>query len=85
MDGRVRDLTLMLLYVTAWGEKTIDLESGDQVVALRSWKSYDWDAIDSLTEQGLIDGAHKAKSVWLTDEGVAEARQLLGRYGLDAG
>ena len=40
----------------------------------RAWKGYPWDALDFLFEGGLItDPARKAKSVALTDSGLAEA------------
>jgi hypothetical protein len=40
----------------------------------RAWKGYPWDALDFLFEGGLItDPARKAKSVALTDAGLAEA------------
>jgi hypothetical protein len=42
-----------------------------------AWKGFDWNAMDRLHERGLIsDPARKAKSVYLTDEGMAEAERL---------
>ncbi|WP_309243354.1 DUF6429 family protein [Caballeronia sp. CLC5] len=42
-----------------------------------AWKGFDWSAMDRLHERGLIsDPARKAKSVHLTDEGMAEAERL---------
>ncbi|MDE0392622.1 MAG: DUF6429 family protein [Rhodospirillales bacterium] len=36
----------------------------------RTWKSFDWDAMDRLHRKGLIsDPVSKAKSVVFTDEG----------------
>lgn len=43
----------------------------------RAWKSFDWDAMNRLHEKGYISNpVGKAKSVILTDEGVAEAERL---------
>lgn len=43
----------------------------------RAWKGYDWDALSRLHLRGLIaDPANKAKSVVLTDEGLAESTRL---------
>ncbi len=43
----------------------------------RAWKGHDWDALDRLHEKGMIgDPASKAKSVWLTEEGLAESERL---------
>jgi uncharacterized protein DUF6429 len=44
----------------------------------RVWKGFDWDAMDRLDEKGYItDPKGKAKSVCLTDEGLARAQRLL--------
>lgn len=43
----------------------------------RAWKSFDWEAMNRLHEKGLIaDPVNKAKSVALTEQGLAEARRL---------
>lgn len=42
----------------------------------RAWKSFDWDAMGRLYEQGFItDPVSKAKSVLLTEEGLREAER----------
>lgn len=44
----------------------------------RVWKGFDWNAMDRLHEKGYItDPKGKAKSVCLTDEGLARAQRLL--------
>ena len=46
----------------------------------RSWKGHDWDALGRLHEKGLIgDPVSKAKSVYLTPEGLAKSRELFDR------
>ena len=43
----------------------------------RSWKSFDWDAMNRLHEKGFISNPiGKAKSVVLTDEGIERSEQL---------
>ena len=43
----------------------------------RAWKGHDWDALDRLYRKGLIDNpVSKAKSVVLTDQGLAESERL---------
>ena len=45
---------------------------------VRAWKSFDWDAMERLHEQGYISNPRgKAKSVVFTDEGLRRADQLL--------
>jgi hypothetical protein len=45
--------------------------------SFRAWKGFDWDAMDRLYRKGLIyEPVGKAKSVMLTDEGLAESERL---------
>ena len=45
---------------------------------VRTWKGFDWDAMDRLHQKGYIsDPVGKAKSVLFTDEGLAESERLL--------
>ncbi len=70
---------------------TYDLErAGELVLALmqlglhegtRTWKSYDWSVLDDLFERGLITNPKsKAKSVALTEEGMALSRTMAEKY-----
>lgn len=48
---------------------------------IRSWKGYYFDNLDRLDEKGLIDKrSNKSKSVYLTDEGVVDAKKLCKKY-----
>jgi hypothetical protein len=63
-EDRIDQAVLALMYLT--------LHDG-----YRAWKGFDWDALDRLCEKGMIgDPKNKAKSVWLTDEGLAESERL---------
>jgi hypothetical protein len=65
---RADDLTLALMYLTLHDE-------------VRVWKGYSWDVLDHLFQQGLItDPRSKAKSVILTEEGLARSRALFQEY-----
>ncbi|TIX46046.1 MAG: hypothetical protein E5V36_03200 [Mesorhizobium sp.] len=56
---KIDDAVLGLLWLTLHEER-------------RAWKGLDWNALDRLYEKGLIaNPANKAKSVVLTDEGLA--------------
>lgn len=57
-------LTLLLIYLTSWDEK--DLVSNMR----RAWKSYDFETLDKLEEDGLISQSKTAKSVYLTEKGL---------------
>ena len=63
------------IYDAALAILSLTLHDGDRV-----WKGIDWDITDRLFEKGLIhDPKNKAKSLSLTPEGVAQARQILAR------
>ena len=43
----------------------------------RAWKGFDWDALDRLHQNGMIDDPRsKTKSVAFTEEGLREAERL---------
>ena len=67
---KIAKLTLLLIYLTSWEEK----ESGTSV--LRAWKGYDFDILDKLEEEGLITKSSTAKSLYLTEQGTAAAKNL---------
>lgn len=47
----------------------------------RAWKGFDWDTLDRLCEKKFIENPKgKAKSVVLTQEGLAESAQLFQKY-----
>lgn len=61
---RIDEAVLALLWLNLSGTGT-------------AWKGLDWSAMSRLHERGLIsDPIRKAKSVYLTDEGMAEAERL---------
>ena len=43
-------------------------------------KGYPFDALDELNEEGYIDGNKRAKSVFLTEEGLCKAKELMKKY-----
>jgi hypothetical protein len=65
---KVDEVVLALMYLT--------LHDGQ-----RAWKGFDWDTLDRLYEKGLIDNPRsKAKSVWLSEEGLAKSERLFEQY-----
>ncbi len=77
----VHDLTLALIYLTRFieDEKRDELR---QIRDFRAWKNYDWNTIDKLDEEGLVISKHGNKSLWITEDGVVKARELLERFGI---
>ncbi len=74
-DSLLEELTLLVLYLASWEEK---LPAGDTV--RRAWKGHVFKVLDRLQERGWIHQSRKAKSLYLTDEGVALATELEERY-----
>ncbi|GEM05672.1 hypothetical protein HMI01_26600 [Halolactibacillus miurensis] len=67
-------MSLLLLYLTSWEEE--GLPEGFK----RSWKGYPFEVLDALSADDLIRGGHRSKSVYLTENGVNEAKQLIKKY-----
>jgi hypothetical protein len=64
---KVDDYTLALLYLVTSKEK----------FGARAWKSFDWETMNRLHEKGYISNPKsKARSVALSEEGYARAREL---------
>ena len=61
---KIDETVLALLYLT--------LHDG-----VRAWKGHDWEALNRLHRKGMIlNPIGKAKSVVLTDQGLAESKRL---------
>lgn len=67
-EDKVDKMVLALMYLTLHDE-------------YRAWKGFDWDALNRLYEKGLIDNPRgKAKSVVLTNEGLARSEALFKQH-----
>lgn len=75
----LHDLSLMVLYLGSW------TEGKGALAQRRAWKSVDFGVLDQLRDEGLTYGSNRAKSVYLTREGVRRARELLVAHGMDPG
>lgn len=72
MEDQIKQLTLLLLYLTSWEEK----EEYPQEHLRRSWKGYPFEILDKLEEEGLITQGRRSKSVYLTEKGMKQAEDL---------
>ena len=73
MEQKVKDLNLLLLYLTGWEEDS-QREPGEKI--FRSWKGYLFETLNELEEENLIRQFRNAKSVLLTKEGIEKAEEL---------
>jgi len=74
MVQTIKELTLLLIYLTSWQE-----DVGFKKVQ-RSWKGYPFEVLDELNQEGSIDSSKHAKSVYLTEEGLDKAKELMKKY-----
>ncbi|WP_419959461.1 DUF6429 family protein [Psychrobacillus sp. BM2] len=74
MKKEIEELTILLLYLTSWKEEDIP------ETMRRSWKGYSFDVLNRLKDDDYIRGGVKAKSVYLTERGIDEAKQLMEKY-----
>jgi len=66
-QDKVDEMVLALLWLTQTGDG-------------RAWKGHDWDAMDRLYRKGMIDNPRsRAKSVVLTEEGLAASERLFAK------
>lgn len=75
METKIKELTLLLLYLTSWEES-----AGLSEKVKRSWKGYPFEILDELNDEELIYGSKRAKSVYLTKEGIKKAEELMQKY-----
>ncbi|MCF3943039.1 DUF6429 family protein [Oceanobacillus alkalisoli] len=77
MERKVKELTLLLLYLTSWKEEELQELFGE---TRRSWKGYPFDILDELTDEDFIRGSKRSKSVYLTKAGIKEAKEIAKKY-----
>lgn len=79
LEQQIEELTLLMLYLTHWVEKDRFNPEG----VPRSWKGYPFDVLNKLVDKGYLVGVKhpgSSKSVVLTDEGIARAKELEKKY-----
>lgn len=74
MEEKIKELSLLLLYLTSWKEN--DFPDGLR----RSWKGYPFDTLNELTDEDLLRGSTRSKSVYLTEDGIKKAEELMKKY-----
>ena len=80
-ETAVRELTLALLFLNRFREFE-GKKNNRRYYPWQSWKNYDFDILNELSDKDLIRGSHRAKSVTLSKTGMAEARRIVAKYGI---
>ncbi|MCM1056613.1 MAG: DUF6429 family protein [Firmicutes bacterium] len=75
----MEELTMMLIYLSHFAERDRFANKDDKY----AWKGYDFDMLNKLDEQDYIrQGSHHSKSMYITKEGEAKAKELLKKYNI---
>ena len=73
MNQKIKDLNLLLLYLSGWEEESRN-EPGEKV--FRSWKGYLFDVLQDLMAEGLITQRQNTTSVIITQKGIQKAKSI---------
>ena len=77
MDERLKDLNLLVLYLSGWEE---DSRNNPGQKIYRSWKGYLFEVINELEEKDFIIQNRKSKSVVFTAAGRKKAEEIKRKY-----
>ena len=73
---QLQELTLALLYLTS-------LQDHDDPAGRRCWKGYDFQVLEDLKAQGLLQDTQGRIPLRLPQEGVARAQAVLATLGME--
>ena len=79
-EQALHDLTLILIYLTRFTDKKTDFW---KIQDFQAWKNYNWNTLDELDEEGLVSSNHRSKSLWLTEDGVKRAKEIMKELGIE--
>lgn len=80
-EEAMKELTLILLYLSRFTQG----ERFYEAIDFYAWKGYDFDILNKLDDADYIrQGSHpsRSKSVYITESGMAQAKELLSKYGI---
>jgi len=93
--AQIKELTLLLMYLTSWEEnpyaglrglsKAKKRQLSAEQLAERyhvCWKGYDFDVLNELTDDGLVNASGHNKTAYFMEEGEEAARVLMQKYGI---
>ncbi len=75
----MEELSMMLIYLSHFTERDRIANPDDKY----AWKGYDFDVLNQLDEKDFIrQGSHRSKSMYITKEGEAKAKELMEKYNV---
>jgi hypothetical protein len=75
MENEIKDITLLLMYLTGWIETSPRNED-----SFRTWIGYGYQTVNKLKEDESIIHIPNHKSIILTDKGIIKAKELQKKY-----
>lgn len=70
----MEELSMMLIYLSHFTERDRMADPDSKY----AWKGYDFDVLNKLDEKDYIrQGSHRSKSMYITKEGEAKAKELM--------
>lgn len=78
----MKELTMLLMYLSRFTQR----EKFSEATNFYAWKGYDFDVINQLDEEDYIrQGSRpsRSKSVYITEDGKAMAKELLKKYNIE--
>ena len=76
----MEELSMMLIYLSRFTERGRLSDPDDKY----AWKGYDFDILNQLDEKDYIrQGSHRSKSMYITKEGEAKAKEFMEKYGIE--
>lgn len=78
MEEQIKELTLLLAYLTSWNEKDRLLKQEFK----KSWKGYDFNILNKLNEEEYIYQENKKKYLIWEEKGIEEAKRLIKKYNI---
>lgn len=81
-EKAMRELTMMLIYLSRFtqGDRFANAED------FYAWKGYNFNILNELSDANYIrqgDRPSRSKSVYITDSGIEQAKELLNKYGIE--
>lgn len=76
MEEEIKELTLLLAYLTSWDEKDRLLKQEFK----KSWKGYNFEILNNLNEEEYIYQENKHKYFIWKEKGIYEAKRLMKKY-----
>ena len=77
MDEKLKELSLLLLYLAGWEEEVKD-KPGEKLY--KSWTGYLFDVLNALEDEKLIQQFYQKRALLVLPAGLEKAKELQGKY-----